>query len=239
MDGDAYEASHGFVWELGADVVSWLDPQPGERILDLGCGGGQLTGALADAGADVTGVDLLPDLIERAARRRPEVEWVVGDLATIDLGRRFDAVFSNAALHWVEDPEAAIASVRRHLDTGGRFVAEFGGRGNCDRLIEAIRIAHPDPAVAHPWWFPDEAELTDLLRREGLEVDVVRRFERPTPLPDGPAAWVRAFAGWALDGSGDEARFLADVERAAEDVLGGGPDWTADYVRIRVRATVA
>ena len=235
MDGAAYEASHGFVWELGAGVIEWLDPQPGERILDLGCGGGQLTAEIAVSGAVVTGVDLLPDLIERARRRHPEIEWLVGDLEALDLGRRFDAVFSNAVLHWVTDPGAAADAIGRHLEPGGRFVAEFGGLGNCDGLIGAIVSAHPDPPDP-PWWFPDEGELEEVLGRVGLSVDSVTRFARPTPLPDGPAAWVRAFGGWALEGIDDPEAYLAAVEEAARPHLWDGGSWIGDYVRIRVRA---
>ncbi|NND83799.1 MAG: class I SAM-dependent methyltransferase [Acidimicrobiia bacterium] len=236
MDGDAYEASHGFVWELGAGALDWLDPRPGETVLDLGCGGGQLTAEIAEAGASVTGVDLLPDLIDRARARYPGIEWVVGDIESLDLGRRFDAVFSNAVLHWVQDPSAAASVIAGHLGPGGRLVAEFGGRDNCTGLIAAIRAAHPNPPPS-PWWFPDETELTEVLGGAGLEVDAVTRFARPTPLPDGPAAWVRAFAGWALESVEDEEAFLADVEDEARATRWDADGWTGDYVRIRVRAT--
>jgi SAM-dependent methyltransferase len=236
MDGDAYEASHGFVWELGAGALEWLDPQPEEAVLDLGCGGGQLTSEIADAGARATGVDLLPDLIDRARSRHPEIEWIVADLESLDLGREFDAVFSNAVLHWVTDPRAAADSIARHLRPGGRFVAEFGGKGNCAQLIAAIEAAHLG-APRSPWWFPDEEELTALLESVGLVVDAITRFARPTPLLDGPAAWVRAFGGWALASVDDEQDFLERLEEAARPHLWDGEAWTGDYVRIRVRAT--
>jgi SAM-dependent methyltransferase len=236
MDGDAYEASHGFVWELGAGALEWLDPQPGETVLDLGCGGGQLTAEIADAGATATGVDLLPDLIDKARSRYPHIEWVVGDLESLDLDREFDAVFSNAVLHWVTNPVAAARSIARHLRPGGRLIAEFGGRDNCAQLIAAIRAAHPD-APRLPWWFPDEQELTRVLESAGLTVETVTRFQRPTPLPDGPAAWVRAFGGWALASLDDEQDFLERVEEAARPHLWDGESWAGDYVRIRVRAT--
>ncbi len=234
MDAEAYEDHHRFVWELGGDVVALLDPRPGERILDLGCGGGQLSATMA--GSQVTGVDSDPVLIGRARARYPELRWIVADIAGLDLGEAFDGVFSNAVLHWLPGPQQALAVVERHLAPGGRFVAEFGGSGNCAALIAAILAVHPDQALAHPWYFPGEAEYRAAIEVAGLVPDLVTRFSRPTRLEAGPAGWVRAFGGWATAGIGDVAGFLEEVEEVARPTMWRGDHWEADYVRLRVRA---
>lgn len=236
MDSRAYEEHHGFVWEYGADLLDCLDPRPGEHILDLGCGGGQLTCRMADAGVVVTGVDRDPDLIALARERFPAIRWVEADIATLDLGETFDAVFSNAALHWLPDPWQAARIVADHLVPGGRMVAELGGAGNCRDLIEAIRAAHPDPTIDHPWYFPTEEEYAEVLAGSGLEPIQVTRFHRPTRLEGGPSAWVRAFGSWATRDVDDLEGFLQRVEEAARPGLWKEDHWEGDYVRLRVMA---
>jgi len=236
MDAAAYEAHHGFVWEYGRDLLALLDPQPGERILDLGCGGGQLAGQIAQAGATVTGVDLDPTLIGLAQGRYPQIRWMTADISELDLGERFDAVFSNAVLHWPPDPNRVAQVVARHLDPGGRFVAEFGGATNCADLIGAMQAAHPDADLTHPWYFPTEGEYAAVLAAAGLEPELLIRFHRPTRLDGGPAAWVRAFGEWATKDVEDIEAYLHAVESAAKPALWRGDHWVGDYVRLRVVA---
>ncbi len=236
MDAEAYEAHHGFVWEYGRDVVALLDPRPGERILDLGCGGGQLSVVIAGSGAVVTGVDADPGLIRLARDRAEHLRWVEADIVGLDLGEEFDAVFSNAVLHWLSDPGGAASVVARHLAPGGRFVAEFGGFGNCASLIAAITSVHPDPRIRHPWYFPTEEQYARVLEQAGLEPEIIVRFSRPTRLDGGPSGWVTAFGGWATSGVDDIDRYLEDVEEAARAMCWRGDHWEADYVRLRVLA---
>ncbi len=236
MDAGAYEDHHGFVWEYGRDVLAVLDPQTGEQILDLGCGGGQLTARIAESGATVTGVDLDAALIKLARERYPGIRWIEADISDLALVESFDAVFSNAVLHWPPDPKRVATVVADHLRSGGRFVAEFGGATNCDRLIRAIKAAHPDPALEHPWYFPTEQQYANVLEEAGLEPRAMTTFRRPTRLEGGPSGWVRAFGSWATAGVDDVEAFLRDVESKARDEVWMGDHWEGDYVRLRVEA---
>jgi SAM-dependent methyltransferase len=134
-DASLYEAKHSFVWERGADLLELLAAQPGERILDLGCGTGHLTARIAEAGADVVGLDSSPEMIAEAKRNFPALEFIVGDAREFRFEKPFDAVFSNAMLHWVLEPESVVQSIGEALKTGGRFVAELGGQGNVERVV--------------------------------------------------------------------------------------------------------
>src|SRR5688572_29408085 len=140
-DPDLYQSAHAFVWERAADLIDLLAPRPGERVLDLGCGTGQLTAQIAEGGATVLGVDRSPEMIAQARRNFPHLPFQVGDATTFSTDEPFDAVFSNATLHWVKPPAAAAARVFAALRPGGRFVAEFGGRGNVGRVCAALRHA--------------------------------------------------------------------------------------------------
>src|ERR1700722_14761386 len=135
---DLYQASHSFVWKFGRDLLAQLAPQPGERILDVGCGTGQLTGEISRSGAQVVGIDSATSMIEQAKQNFPDVRFEQFDVTAMPYREEFDAVFSNAALHWVRDTAAAANGISRALKPGGRFVAEFGGRGNIDALLEAV-----------------------------------------------------------------------------------------------------
>jgi trans-aconitate 2-methyltransferase len=145
-----YQSSHSFVWEFGRDLVQLLAPEPGDRILDIGCGTGQLTETIARSGAEVLGVDRSAEMIAQARSNYPALAFEIGDAAALPYTAEFDAVFSNAVLHWVKDARGAVAGVARALKPGGRFVAEFGGRGNVRRLVEAVcgaleLVGLPDP----------------------------------------------------------------------------------------------
>jgi SAM-dependent methyltransferase len=222
-------------------VVALLAPRPGERILDLGCGDGALTQTLAALGCTVTGVDASPELVEAARRRGLDARLMDGHALTFD--GEFDAVFSNAALHWMQRPERVIDGVWRALRSGGRFVGEFGARDNArtvERALEsALRRRGVDPAELNPWFFPDEATYERLLDARGFAVDDIRRFPRPTLLPSDLSDWLRTFAGAftrALS-QADRGAFIAEVREALRPVLCGDEErWTVDYVRLRFAA---
>src|SRR5215211_7487707 len=162
-DPNLYQSAHAFVWQKASDLLDLLAPRPGERVLDLGCGTGQLTAQIAARGADVIGIDRSPDMVEQARRNFPNLRFDVGDATTFSLDEPVHAVFSNATLHWVKPPDAAAARVFAALRPGGRFVAEFGGRGNVARVSAALRVAMREVAGADfdcvsPWFYPGVAE---------------------------------------------------------------------------------
>lgn len=238
---DSYDRHARFVSDLGNEILNWLAPEPGERILDLGCGDGQLTKRIADAGATVTGVDMSADLLDAARSMGLDVHEMDGQALTFE--NEFDAVFSNAALHWMRDAEAVVAGVRKALKPGGRFVAEFGGHGNVAAVVTAMRAAATrfggDPGIAGPWFYPTPAEYADLLGRHGFEVRRCVLAPRPTPLPTGIEGWLETFRGPFFDQFGSDKRSAALsyvvwlLEPSLKDVSG---QWTADYVRLRVEA---
>lgn len=236
-----YARYAGFVPALGAPVLALLAPQAGERILDLGCGDGVLTERIAGAGAEVVGVDASPAMIE-AARSRG-IDAHVADGQALGFAADFDAVFSNAALHWMLDPAAVARGVFAALRPGGRFVGEMGGHGNIATLRAALREAVTAmghmPPDADPQFYPDVAAFTAIYAAAGF-VDIdAHLIERPTPLASGAAAWFRTFRAGFLDASGvPEGERDALAERAAtiaDAALPHADDGAilADYVRLR------
>jgi trans-aconitate methyltransferase len=242
-DPDAYGKRMSFVHRMAADLVEVLAPKPGERVLDLGCGAGELATAIASAGATVVGLDASPEMIGAARRREPRLEFVVGDGQALDYASEFDAVFSNAALHWMPRAAEVVRGVRRALRPGGRFVAEFGGH-RCIAAVregasEALRRRGEAPSAWLQWYFPPLAEYVALLAAEGFEVRFAHLFDRPTPVEgnDGLAIWLRTFAPRLAEKLGpDWEAFVREVEASCSPSLRHGDRWVLDYVRLRVVA---
>jgi trans-aconitate methyltransferase len=241
-----YDQKHSFVYEYGKDIVSLLAPQPGELILDLGCGTGHLTRQIADAGARVVGIDGSPEMIDTARQRYPALEFLVCDARRFAFPKPFDAVFSNAVLHWVPDAAAVAGRIAESLKSGGRFVAEFGGKGNIAAITSEVRQVVRDllgiPSD-HPWYFPSVGEYATLLEQHGLEVQSAALFDRPTKL-DGDSGlrhWFAMFGAPLLRAVPLTQR--PQVIAAVEDRLRGGMyrdgQWYADYRRLRVVAIKA
>lgn len=238
---ETYDRNARFVSDLGGAVVEWLAPRAGERILDLGCGDGALTEKLVAAGAEVVGVDTSPELLEAARGRGLDARQMDGE--TLAFSAEFDAVFSNAALHWMTDPAAVIAGVARALKPGGRFVGEFGGHGNVAAIVTAMRaVGHAhggDMALAGPWFFPTPDEYSALLEQGGFTVEAIGLFPRPTPLPTGMAGWLMTFRKPFFDqfSESERAAVAAEVEALLRPSLRDSKgNWTADYVRLRFAA---
>ena len=241
---DSYDKNARFVSDLGAEILAWLAPKPGERILDLGCGDGALTGKLIEAGARVVGVDTSRSLLASAEARGIDARFMDGEKLAFD--REFDAVFSNAALHWMTRAADVVAGVARALTPGGRFVAEFGGRGNIAAIVTALRAVAKtrdlDPALSARWVYPTPEEYRALLEGHGFAVERILLAPRPTPLPTGMRGWLTTFRRpyfEAMPATEREA-VLSELEAllapALRDQAG---NWTADYVRLRVRARLA
>jgi trans-aconitate methyltransferase len=241
----AYDSSFGYVSAHGAPLIDLLDPQPGERIVDLGCGTGVLTADLAARGALVLGIDGSASMIEAAIAHHPGLDFIVGDGHDFSVAHPYDAVFSNAALHWMNrDPDAVIECVRMALRPGGRFVAEMGGAGNCSALTAAMLTAWREHGLNEPhlpWYFPSPAEYATRLEKAGFTLRIIEFFDRPTPLdecPNGAADWVRMFAGSLLDGvpPATVEPLLRRVNELAAPALRRESGWMADYVRLRFAA---
>lgn len=242
-DATRYDEAFAFVPAMGAAVLDLLDPQPDERVLDLGCGSGELTAEIAARGARVTGVDSSAEMVARARERFPDLDVRLADGERLQVDGPFDAVFSNAALHWMTRPDDVLAGVRAALRAGGRFVAEMGAARNVTALVAALREAADriglDADLPLPWYFPTPAEHATRLERAGFTVRLLQYVDRPTRLTevsDGAADWWRMFGATTLAGleTAQVDELLAAVnEVAAPQLLGADGVWVADYVRLR------
>ncbi|MGE5270363.1 MAG: class I SAM-dependent methyltransferase [Thiohalocapsa sp.] len=239
-----YAETAGFVPALGAPVVELLMPQPGERILDLGCGDGTLTAKIAAAGASVVAVDAAPDMVAAARAKGLDAHVMPGQRLTFD--REFDAVFSNAALHWMRPPEAVLAGVRRALKPGGRFVAEMGGHNNTAAIQVAIDAVLARRGIAGrkltPWYFPSAPAYRRKLEAAGFEVLQIDLIPRPTVLESGFEAWLDNFADdfFAPLPPPDRRAARSEIVELLRPILVDEEGtWVADYVRLRFRAVTA
>jgi SAM-dependent methyltransferase len=237
-DPERYRSMTGYVSELGTPLLDLLDARPGERILDVGCGEGTLARTLMEHGVNVIGVDSSAEMV--AAARELGVEAYVMDGQQLSFQEEFDAVYSNAALHWMRNAEAVITGIRASLVPNGRFVAEFGGDGNISGIIGAIRESLSELDADHvfndPWFFPSESEYRGLLADNGLAVESVVRIPRPTPLKFGLRGWLSVFALPVLDSLPPKLvePFLSRCESYARPHLWSADrGWIADYVRLR------
>ena len=238
---DGYQRHAGFVAQYGADLLGeWFDPRPGERVLDLGCGDGPLTRRIADTGAEVIGIDSSPEQIEAA--RALGLDARVMNAMALEFRQEFDAVFTNAALHWMPDREAVARGVHRALKPGGLFVGEFGGFGNVAAIVTAMqavgRLMGGDPALGRPGTYPTLSAWKSLLERTGFAVERIETFHRPTPLPTDIRGWLETMRGPFFRQFGDRAEeayahVIAALEPTLRDDTGR---WYADYVRLRFRA---
>ena len=243
-NSELYDTKHAFVFRYGAEMVELLAPQPGERILDVGCGTGHLTKRIAESGAIVIGMDSSPDMIAAARAKYPDIEFRFADAADFEFDETFDAIFSNAALHWVRRAEDAVICMTRALAPLGRFVVEFGGEGNVERITSALETSVRDAtgaAVDAVNYYPSVEEYSTLLQRHGLEVQSAKLFDRLTRLEEGESglrSWIEMFRGSLISEIPvwDRERVLSEVEAKLRQELFREGSWWADYRRLRIVA---
>lgn len=245
-NAELYERRHAFVYEQAADLLELLEPRAGERILDLGCGTGNLTAKIAESGAHVIGIDASPEMIKQARQNYPRIEFHLADVCDFRGDEPFDAVFSNAALHWIQPPERAVRTIADVLHPGGRLVAEFGGHGNVRRILSCLTAAVRDALgseniTVNPWYFPSLAQYAGLLEGERLEVRYATLFDRVTPLDDGEsgmANWLAMFGHLCLSAVPEDRRaaVLAEAIEQMRPRLYRDGRWVADYRRLRIVA---
>ena len=240
-DPERYARNARFVSDLGVPLLDMLRPRPGERILDLGCGDGALGEKIAAAGATVLGVDSSAEQV--AAARARGLDARVADGAALAFDSEFDAVFSNAALHWMRAADTVIDGVWRALKPGGRFVGEFGGAGNVARikaaLIAALDRRGLDGSAAVPWFFPTPDDYAARLGRRGFEVPAIELIDRPTPIPGPLGDWLETFGEPFLQrvAAAERPALIAEVEAAlAAELRDAEGRWMVDYVRLRFSA---
>lgn len=236
----SYGTHARFVSDLAAGVMDWLAPKPGERILDVGCGDGVLTAELRERGAIVTGIDSSPDFIAAATARGLDARLMDGE--ALAFGPEFDAVFSNAALHWMPQADDVASGIARALKPGGRFVAEFGGHGNVAAICTAMRavglMRGGDLSLANPWYFPAPQVYQALLERHGFAVKRIALIPRPVVLKTGIEGWLMLFRKpfFAQFGDASQQALAETIDLLRPALCDAEGNWTADYVRLRVEA---
>lgn len=243
-DTSLYDDKHSFVTKYGEGVLALLGAQPGERILDVGCGTGHLTKKIAEAGTKVIGLDSSAEMIAAARENYPEINFVIADAADFSFDEPFDAIFSNAALHWVHRVEEAIVCMSRALKPGGRLVVEFGGKGNVSRITTALKeviFEFVGVETEHSNYFPSIGEYTPLLEKHQLLVRSATLFDRLTKLEDGANGlknWIRMFRRKMTDAVPADLQptVIERVEARLRAELFVDGSWYADYRRLRLFA---
>lgn len=242
-NADLYDHKHSFVSKFGNNLVELLDPKPGETILDLGCGTGDLTNTIHNFGAETLGIDKSENMVRQAFNKYPHLKFLVQDATSLNFPSEFDAVFSNATLHWVHPPAQALEGIYHSLKKGGRFVAEFGGKGNVqiitDEIIRQIKGAgFPFSEEQFPWFYPSIGEYSHLMEKVGFRVTFAQHFDRPTPLDgdNGLRNWITMFGELLFHGISIDAKteIISKVEENVKGILYSEGKWMADYKRLRV-----
>jgi trans-aconitate methyltransferase len=242
-DGKLYQSTCSFVSDFGEELLDWLSPNPDETILDVGCGTGELTSKISNRGSIVSGLDSSSAMLDVAREEHPHLNFIHGDIVTFSGETPFDAVFSNAALHWIQQPEQAIQSIFANLRNGGRFVAEMGAKGNVESIRQALREeledAGYDPETLDPWYFPEPGEYLQLLRDRGFTVQRAKSFSRPTELlgDEGMRVWLTMFAEDFFSPLTDRERknIIASLLNRLRDSLYQDDRWILDYHRLRFK----
>lgn len=241
-----YDDKHNFVFKFGEDVVQLLNPRQGERILDLGCGTGYLSNLIAQAGARVIGIDRSTAMVERARAAYPDLDFRVLSATDFHFDTPFDAVFSNATLHWVLDKATAIDNIYHALRPGGRLVLEMGGKGNVEEIIVATRKVltrhhYYGNAAIQVWYFPSLGEYTTLLEKRGFRIQFAAHFDRLTKLQDadnGIKDWLRMFCNTFFKDIPETEidTILGEIQETLKPTHYNNHTWFADYKRLRIEA---
>jgi trans-aconitate methyltransferase len=242
-NADLYNRQHSFVYHYGEELINWLSPAEGEKIIDIGCGTGELTDRIFHSGVSVTGIDASVEMIAKARQNFPAIGFEVKDATNFEMVEKFDAAFSNATLHWINDQAAALKNIANCLKPGGRFVFEMGGKHNIESIHHALGQALKQAGFAVPSqsnYFPSVGQQATLLEQSGFSVSDVKYFQRPTKLEgeSGMELWINQFCGFFFRQMPAEQK--AAVTRETVNTLRKtnytNGAWYADYVRLRVKA---
>ncbi|WP_245843814.1 class I SAM-dependent methyltransferase [Oceanobacillus rekensis] len=238
-----YDIKHSFVSNYGGNLIELLAPKADEKILDLGCGTGDLAKRLYDKNVDVVGVDKSKNMVMQAMSKYPNIKFMVRDATDLEYNNEFDAVFSNATLHWVKPSKQALNCIYESLKQGGRFIAEFGGKGNVQTITDAIINQFKEVGIDYnmekfPWYYPSIGEYSSLMEEAGFRVAFAQHFDRPTPLDgdNGLKNWIEMFGSYMFEGILEDKKdfVITKVENNLKEILYKEGKWIADYKRIRL-----
>ncbi|MBA9027739.1 class I SAM-dependent methyltransferase [Peribacillus huizhouensis] len=242
-NANLYDRKHSFVTEYGNRLIELLAPKAGEKILDLGCGTGDLVKKLHDYKVDVVGVDQSKNMVMQAKNKYPTLKFFVQDATNLEYKNEFDAVFSNATLHWVKQPKQALNCIYNSLREDGRFIAEFGGKGNVKTITDEMINQFKESGISYqtanfPWYFPSIAEYSTLMEEAGFKVTFAEHFARPTRLDgdDGLKNWMNMFGSEMFEGIDQNKKedIITQVEIHLKPIIYIDDHWIADYKRIRI-----
>ncbi|NEU31088.1 methyltransferase domain-containing protein [bacterium LRH843] len=242
-NANLYDSGHSFVSKFGEGVVELLAPKKGEFILDLGCGTGDLTNKIQELGAHVVGIDQSENMVQQAQHKYKDISFQVGDAIQLEYQNEFDAVFSNAVLHWIKTPKQALQGIYNSLKQGGRFIAEFGGKDNVQHITQELYAQLQSAGIEltderYPWYYPSIGEYALLMEKVGFRVTYAVHFDRPTPLKgeEGLRNWLKMFTGSMFTEVDSETKesIVAKVEENLRKDLYKEGEWVADYKRLRV-----
>ena len=245
-NAEGYQDDFGFVHRYGRGVAEWVDPKNGLRLLDLGCGSGQLTRQFSERGFHVIGVDSSREMLQLARQNYPQIPFQQADARSLPFRSEFDTVFSNAVFHWISDEKgqrALLRSIAGALRPGGKLVCEFGGKGCGQAIHAALRSAFERQGHVYrmPFYFPSVGEYAPLLEDAGFRVELAMLFDRPTEMEgeDGLRNWISMFVTQPFEGISetDRAAIVSQAEETLLPSLHHPKGWTIDYVRIRFKAT--
>lgn len=245
-DPDLYDKKHDFVFKFGEEIVKLLNPRKNETILDIGCGTGDLTKRIAELCEKVIGIDNSNEMIQAAKKKYPEISFIHTDAKNYQLDNKFDAIFSNAVLHWIPQADIMIKNANRHLKIGGRYVVEFGGKGCNYSIINTLKEQLDRDKLDHPnvddmLFYPSVSQYSTLLENNGFEVNLAMLFDRPTELKGGINGlhdFIEMFLNWLfrnVSGS-DKFTIIAKTIDILKPQIFNGTSWIADYRRIRIVA---
>ena len=241
-----YDSKHDFVIKFGEEIIDLLDPQKNETILDLGCGTGDLTKKISDCAKKVVGLDNSSEMIQTSKDKYPEIAFFNSDARDFHLDYAFDAVFSNAVLHWIPEADKVIKNINKHLKIGGRFVAEFGGKDCVNKIIKTLtEILENEnyiyPRIDDTLYYPSIGQYSSLLEKYGFEVNFALLFDRPTELKgglDGLNNFIEMFFNWLFINVSvsDKLSIIKKANERLNSEMYNGTSWIADYRRIRIVA---
>lgn len=245
-DAELYKDKHSFVYNYGVSLIELLNPKKEERILDLGCGTGELTYQISKLSKEVIGIDKSQEMINSARENFADIDFEVGSAENLNFTEKFDSVFSNATLHWVKNYQATIQSIYRNLKPGGKIVAEFGGKGNVELIISALRRGldqkgYLKQSKTDIWYFPSIGEYTSELEKESFKVKYAKHYDRPTELADNASGikdWIEMFGkSFFKDVKKEDVdQIILETENSLRPLLFRNNKWYADYKRIQIIA---
>lgn len=241
-----YNDKHSFVYDYGISLVDLLHLKSDERVLDLGCGTGELSNRISELAKEVIGLDKSQEMIDEARSKFPLIQFYVGDASRFSFKKPFDAIFSNATLHWVVNYKEAIRSMYANLNYGGRLVVEFGGKDNVKAIINQLRLSLAKRGYLRQselvlWYFPSVGEYTTELEAAGFEISFAQWYDRPTELVNedtGIKDWLLMFSKPFFEDvkNLDIQSIMNEVQERLKPILFKNGKWYADYKRIRIVA---